>query len=137
MSPSFRELHLVCSYLFTLLGGLDIDLGPLLKGLPENMSDQRFPSNLHGDHVPGSFQHCLGSGELTTNIIFGQLYGLSRELFSLMTLVTVSQIFSKLLWGQAKLFGQAVYSEETRKGKMKLEKGCVNKKTVMSERGLT
>lgn len=117
MSPSFRGLYLACSYLFTLLGGLDIDLGPLLKGLPENVSDQRFPSNLHGDHVPGSFQHCLWSGELTTNIIFGQLYRLSRELFSFMTLVTVSQIFSKLLWGQAKLFGQAVYSE----GKQKRE----------------
>lgn len=62
------------------------------------MSDQRFTSNLHGDHVPGSFQHCLRSRELTANIIFGQLYRLSWELLCLVTLVTVSQIFSKLLW---------------------------------------
>lgn len=88
----------MCPYLFALLRGLDVDLGPLLKGLSENMSDQRFTSNLHGHHVPGTFQHCLRSGELTANIIFSQLYGLSWELLRLVTLVTVSQIFSKLLW---------------------------------------
>lgn len=88
----------MCPYLFALLCRLDVDLGPLLKGLPENMSDQRFTSNLHGHHVPCSLQHCLGSGKLTANIVFGQLYGLGRELLRLVTLVTVSQIFSKLLW---------------------------------------
>lgn len=61
------------------------------------MSDQRLTGNLHGDHVPGSFQHGLRGGELTANIIFSQLYRLSRELLCLVTLVAVSQIFSKLL----------------------------------------
>ena len=88
----------MCLYLFALLGRLDVDLGPLLKGLSENVSDQRFSSNLHGHHVPGPFQHSLRSAELTADVIFGQLYRLSWELFCLVTLVTVSQIFSKLLW---------------------------------------
>lgn len=86
------------SYLFALLCRLNVDLGPLLKGLSENMSDQRFTGELHGHHVPGSFQHGLRIAELTADIIFGQLYRLSRELLRLVTLVTVSQIFSKLLW---------------------------------------
>lgn len=73
------------------------------------MSDQRFTSNLHGDHVPGSLQDCLWSGELTANVVFGQLNRLSRELLRLVPLVTVSQIFSKLLWSQAKLLCQAIY----------------------------
>lgn len=62
------------------------------------MSDQRFTSNLHSDHVPGSFQHGFRRGELTAHVIFGQLNGLSWELLCLVTLVTVSQILSKLLW---------------------------------------
>lgn len=85
-------------YLFALFCRFDVNLGSLLKGLSENMSDQRFPSNLHGYHIPSSLQHCLWSRELTANVIFGQLYGLSRELLCLVTLVTVPQIFSKLLW---------------------------------------
>lgn len=88
----------MCPYLFALLRRLDVNLGPLLKGLSENMSDQRFTSNLHGHHVPCSFQYSFRSGELTANIVFGQLYRFSRELLCLVTLVTVSQIFSKLLW---------------------------------------
>lgn len=72
------------------------------------MSDQRFPSDLHGYHVPSSFQHCLWCRELTTNIIFGKFYRLSGELLRLVTLVTVPQIFSKLLWSQTKLFSQAI-----------------------------
>lgn len=88
----------MCPHLSALLGRLDIDLGPLLKGLSENMSDQRLSSNLHGHHVPGPFKHGLRSAELTANVIFGQLYRLSRELLCLVTLITVSQIFSKLLW---------------------------------------
>lgn len=88
---------LMCPYLLALLCRFDVDLSPLLKGLSENMSDQRFPSNLHGHHVPGSFQHCFGSGELAANIIFGQFYRLGRELLCFVTLVTVSQIFSELL----------------------------------------
>lgn len=94
----FRKLSAGCPYLLALLRRLDVDLCPLLKGLSEHVSNQRFTSNLHGHHVPGSFQHCLGSGELTANIIFGQLYRLSWELLCFVTLVTVSQILSELLW---------------------------------------
>ena len=57
--------HNICLYLSALLGRLDVDLGSLLEGLSEDMSDQRFTGNLHGHHVPGPFKHCLGSGELT------------------------------------------------------------------------
>lgn len=99
----------VCSYLFAFLRGFDVNLSPLLEGLPENMSDQRLASDLHGDHVPGSLQDRLWGGELAANIVFGQLDGLGRELLRLVPLVTVSQIFSKLLWSQAKLLCQAVY----------------------------
>ena len=88
----------MCPNLFPLLCGLDVDLGPLLKGLSEDMSDQRFTGNLHGHHVPGSFQHGLRRAELTAHVVFGQLYGLGRELLRLVTLVTVTQILSKLLW---------------------------------------
>lgn len=94
----FRAHYTVCPYLLALLRRLDIDLCPLLKRLSEHVSNQRFPSDLHGHHVPGSFQHCLGSGELTANIIFGQLHRLSWELLRFVTLVTVSQILSELLW---------------------------------------
>lgn len=74
------------------------------------MSDQRFTSNLHGDHVPSSLQDCLWSGELTADVVFGQLNRLGWELLCLVSLVTVSQIFSKLLWSQAKLLCQAIYA---------------------------
>lgn len=103
-----------CLYLFALFGGFDVDLGPFLEGLPEDMSDKRLTGNLHGHHVPGSFQHGLGSAELTANIVLGELHGLSRELLCLVTLVAVSQIFSKLLWGQSKLFGQTICNEKGR-----------------------
>lgn len=110
ISPVNKKLQSsACSYLFAFLCGFDINLGSLLKGLPENMSDQRFTSNLHGDHVPGSLQDCLWSGELTANVVFGQLNRLSRELLRLVSLVTVSQIFTKLLWSQAKLLCQTIY----------------------------
>lgn len=88
----------MCPYLFALLCRLDVDLGPLLKRLSENVSDQRLASNLHGHHVPGSFQHGLRRAELAADIIFGELHGLGRELLGFVTLVTVSQILSKLLW---------------------------------------
>lgn len=97
-------------YLFPLLGGFDVDLGSFLEGLPENVPDQRLPGDLHGHHVPGSFQHGFRGGELAANVVLGQLDGLGGELLRLVTLVAVPQIFSKLLWSQAKLFGQAVYS---------------------------
>lgn len=100
---------LTISYLFAFLRGFDVDLSSLLEGLPENVSDQRLASDLHGDHVPGSLQDRLWGGELTANVVFGQLDGLGRELLRLVPLVTVSQIFSKLLWSQAKLLCQAVY----------------------------
>lgn len=38
-------------YLLALLSGLDVDLGPFLEGLSQDMSDQRFTGNLHGHHV--------------------------------------------------------------------------------------
>lgn len=107
---SSQEQSSACSYLFAFLCGFDVDLSSLLKGLAENVSDQRFTSDLHGDHVPGSLQDCLWSGKLTANVVFGKLNGLSWELLRLVSLVTVSQIFSKLLWSQTKLLCQAIYT---------------------------
>lgn len=52
-------------YLPALLGGLDVDLGPLLEGLPQHVPDQGLAGDLHGHHVPGAFQDRLGSTELT------------------------------------------------------------------------
>lgn len=46
-----------------------------------------------------------------THIVLGQLQGLCRELLCLVTLVTVSEILSKLLRCQTKLFSQAIYGE--------------------------
>lgn len=101
------------THLFAFLCGLDVDLSSFLEGLSENVSNQRFTGDLHGHHVPGSFQYSLRSGELATHIIFGQFHWLSRELLSLVTLVAVSQIFSKLFWSQSKLFGQAICKKES------------------------
>ena len=53
------------AYLFALLGGFDVDLGPLLEGLPEHVSHQGFPGQLHGHHVAGPLQDCLRGAELT------------------------------------------------------------------------
>lgn len=108
-SSVIREIARACIYLFPLLGWLDVDLGSFLEGLPENVPDQRLPGDLHGHHVPGAFQHGFGCGELAANVVLGQLDWLSGELLRLVTLVAVSQILSKLLWCQAKLFRQAVY----------------------------
>lgn len=114
-SLGVKEVGSACIYLFPLLGGLGVDLSSFLEGLPENMPDQRLTGDLHGHHVPGAFQHGFGCGELTANIVLGQFHGLGRELLRLVTLVAVSQILSKLLWCQAKLFCEAIYSgKETR-----------------------
>lgn len=116
-SANQQIISSACSYLFSFLRRFSVDLGPLLKSLSENMSDQRFTSDLHGNHVPSSFQHCLWSGELTANVIFSQLNRLCWELLCLVPLVTVSEIFPKLLWSQAKLFSQAIYKKGNKKKK--------------------
>lgn len=46
------------------------------------------------------------------NVIFGQLQGLCRKLFRLMSLVAVTEVLPKLLRCEAKLFGQAIYSKQ-------------------------
>ena len=49
---------------------------------------------------------------LPADVVFGQLHGLCRELLSLVALVAVPQILPKLLWSQAKLFGQPICRKE-------------------------
>ena len=56
---------LVLAYLFALLGGFDVDLGPLLERLPEHVSHQGLPGQLHGHHVAGALQDRLWGTELT------------------------------------------------------------------------
>lgn len=45
---------------------------------------------------------------LPAHIVLGQLQRLCRELLSFVPLITVSQVFSKLLWGQTKLLGKTI-----------------------------
>ena len=45
---------------------------------------------------------------LPADILLGELQRLSRKLFSLMTLVAVTQVLSKLFRSQTKLLGQAI-----------------------------
>ena len=52
------------AYLFALLGGFDVDFGTLLEGLPEHVSHQGFPGQLHGHHVAGALQDRLWGAEL-------------------------------------------------------------------------
>lgn len=53
-------------YLLSFLGGIDVDLGSLLEGLSEDVSDQRLPGNLHGHHVTSPLQHRLRTVKLAT-----------------------------------------------------------------------
>lgn len=53
-----------CCYLLALLGRGNVDFGPFLECLPQDLSDQWLTSNLQGNHVAGAIQHCLWGGEL-------------------------------------------------------------------------
>lgn len=53
-----------CSYLLALFSGLDVDLGPLLEGLPQDVSDQGLAGDLHSHHVACTFQNFLRGSEL-------------------------------------------------------------------------
>ena len=52
-------------HLHALLGGMHLDLGPLVEGCPDAVPHQGVLGQLHGNHVLTSLQHILLTGELT------------------------------------------------------------------------
>lgn len=51
-------------YLLAFLSRGNVDFGPFLECLPQDLTDQWLAGNLQGHHVAGSFQHGFWGGEL-------------------------------------------------------------------------
>lgn len=67
-------------YLLALLSGLDVDLGPFLEGLSQDVPDQRFTGNLHGYHVTRAFENGFWCVKLTVKIEINMRYFITSTL---------------------------------------------------------
>ena len=87
---------------------IHVDPGALVERFTNALSDEGLPGNLNGQHVVGRFQYLVWSHQiqLGRDEFHGCVQRLFQALPDFMTLVIVSQVFGKLLRGQAVLFDQ-------------------------------